>query len=563
MFSLCSRLHRLWGHRTAAETCSALFGHPRHGAAHDFAVRVHALAVATSGTLGDEVSIVQKHTLLPFYLHFVPATLAVRTLEDSRFLPQGSVKFRLGLLTSGFRAHHPLKACPRCMQEDRERHGIAHWRVAHQLPGALTCHRHGQQLWASPLKSSGVQRFQWLLPEDALLAPIDVDAQHLPTLRLLTSASLALWQLPLNLQFSMQRAALAYRRRLDELGLLTGTGRLQQQSIGIEFYAHTSVLRSYGDLHPLPNTPLAAAHAIARLVGCRPGGCHTLRHLAAITWLFETMADFVAAASTAEAASNESPRRHCREVEAAAVASTHHGGRNYEALLQLTSEGHSISRAAHALGVHPSTAQAWLAALGRASQKRPKTMTGSIRSEMVAALQQGTEKQEVAAIGGVSSASVTRLLRTEVGLRQAWINARRILARNHHREAWADAVCRCTEAGSPRRMASAAYTWLRRHDRDWLTANLSRERTYARRQSSRVDWSERDTLLARSICSAAMDLKSRTTSLGKGGRVTIPELCMAIASLRPLLRNLNRLPLTRLAIEQATQGSGATASTTR
>jgi hypothetical protein len=38
-------------------------------------------------------------------------------------------KLRLGILTSRFRANHPLKACVVCMAADRNRFGWAYWHL--------------------------------------------------------------------------------------------------------------------------------------------------------------------------------------------------------------------------------------------------------------------------------------------------------------------------------------------------------------------------------------------------------------------------------------------------
>lgn len=74
------------------------------------------------------------------------------------------LKYRLGLLTSGLGAAHPLKSCPECMQADLEGHGWAYWRRAHQLPGVWVCPSHGIPLQVSHLKLDQVARFAWTLP---------------------------------------------------------------------------------------------------------------------------------------------------------------------------------------------------------------------------------------------------------------------------------------------------------------------------------------------------------------------------------------------------------------
>lgn len=81
------------------------------------------------------------------------------------------LKLRLGILTSRFRANHPLKACSQCMEQDIRETGWAYWHLKHQFPGVWMCTTHKQQLLLSTLKANGVKRFQWLLPHWSELNP--------------------------------------------------------------------------------------------------------------------------------------------------------------------------------------------------------------------------------------------------------------------------------------------------------------------------------------------------------------------------------------------------------
>src|SRR3546814_14840989 len=62
------------------------------------------------------------------------------------------LKFRLGLLTSRFRANHPLKACPACMTKDLDDHQTTYWRLDHQFPGVWHCPVHGEDYAAKAIR---------------------------------------------------------------------------------------------------------------------------------------------------------------------------------------------------------------------------------------------------------------------------------------------------------------------------------------------------------------------------------------------------------------------------
>ena len=125
LFSLSSRHHRLSAQSRASHTSRALFGHPRGGLAHDLPDRVDALVERTAGALGSDArSLIRRHTILPFYLPFRSPADADAAIVQLRGPGIGSLKFRLGMLTSRFRAHHPLKLCLRCATDDCKRLGV-------------------------------------------------------------------------------------------------------------------------------------------------------------------------------------------------------------------------------------------------------------------------------------------------------------------------------------------------------------------------------------------------------------------------------------------------------
>jgi len=134
LFSWCSRYHRLAANGLDRTTCLQLFGHVRIGSAHDFPGRIDALVARSKGSLGSAEQVIRDRTLLPFYWPFKPSDLARQSVAAMRGNGIAHLKYRLGLLTSGLGAAHPLKSCPECMQADLEGHGWAYM-VADALPG--------------------------------------------------------------------------------------------------------------------------------------------------------------------------------------------------------------------------------------------------------------------------------------------------------------------------------------------------------------------------------------------------------------------------------------------
>jgi hypothetical protein len=173
LFSLCSRHHRLWGYSSAAQTAHLLFGGRRVGIHHDLPSGLDDFCKRTGGCLGSPAEIALERTLLRYYRPFLEEHETGAAVQTMRGRSVAHLKFRLGLLTSRFRANHPLKACPECMTADVESMGWVYWHIGHQYPGVWVCPEHACWLRVSTVKSTGVERFLWHLPtEDRLAAAV-------------------------------------------------------------------------------------------------------------------------------------------------------------------------------------------------------------------------------------------------------------------------------------------------------------------------------------------------------------------------------------------------------
>ena len=119
LFSLYSRHHRFWGCPTSEQSAQVLFGGGRRvGTHHDLPSALDAFVLRTGGRLGTPNHLARDRTLLRYYRPFVSATEVDAAVGVMRGPTVAHLKFRLGLLTSRFRANHPLKACASCMRED-------------------------------------------------------------------------------------------------------------------------------------------------------------------------------------------------------------------------------------------------------------------------------------------------------------------------------------------------------------------------------------------------------------------------------------------------------------
>lgn len=537
VFSWASRYHRLAGNRLAEETCMALFGDRRHGAQHDFPTRLGRLAAATAGQLGDAAGMALNHTLLRYYLVTRQPNETAAAIASLAGSSAGALKFRLGILTSRFRANHPLKACPACIQADAAARGSPYWRLPHQYPGVWICLQHGMPLQVSTVKSNGINRFGWVLPADAGLAEIVPTGAGAALSRF--SMLVAGWSALSPGALTPSGIAAACRMQLNRSS--SSLKRPNRTDAGASLANAIAELREVPELQALPSNSAQGKAELDRWVFAPRGGTHPLRHLAIIYWLFPSWPEFIT--TYAEAQTPAKPAAHT--PLSGELADT----RRMCFVAELTA-GRSVTAASKRVGITVSTGIAWAAQHGFNASRRPKTMAEPLQRAIADELARGDEKAEIAERHQVSVQAVTRVLRSEVGLADRRRRAQHESTQLTARQAWrvaSDAWPGATVAHL-RKQAGAAYAWLRRHDKTWLDANLPR-RPRQPPTVSRVDWDSRDVELAAAVRRVAAELAAVLLN----ERLRPWQIFQALPELKAKQSAFARLPLTARALDEVTR----------
>lgn len=545
LFSLVSRHHQLWGHVTSAQTCQLIFGRARAGTHHDLSNSLGAFAQRTNGLLGDVNSVARERTLLKFYAAFVPQSETENAVACMSSNSVAYLKLRLGILTSRFRANHPLKACSQCMEQDIRETGWAYWHLKHQFPGVWMCTTHKQQLLLSTLKANGVKRFQWLLPHWSELNPASlVTGETASSCVLLSLAELieALVQAAVHQPLLWRELHEVYRQELRLRGWTAGVASLRTAQIAAAFLDYCKPLRCIPEFAALAEDGVAMATQLGRLLRPPRCGTHPLRHLLLIHWLFGDVQRFDVALKS-ESLNNHPPTH---EGVPATVPVVDPRVTHLCSLIQ--QEGQSVRRAAGLVGVDTHTALVWAAKAGIVISRRPQKLSTDVRAGASRDLRRGNDKEQVAFRAGVSVGTITRLLLSDVTLHADWSEARREQARSQSRARWLQLLQLSGSLGIKwmRQMDTRTYTWLYRNDRAWLDAHKPAPLPQ-RSRSLPVDWAARDERLSGLVREAALRLMEERGVR----RIQFWQLCQQIPDLRAKQAALHRLPRTLEAIQAA------------
>jgi hypothetical protein len=557
-YSLACRQHVLAGSISCSATCAQVFGHARRGSAHDLPCNLDRFALYGGNRLGSAEDAAIDHTILPYYLVFQDLPVRRAAVHLTHGDDAGALKARLGIPSSRFGAGHPLKACPACMSEDERAHGVAYWHRTHQFPGIWVCPTHQELLRVATTKWNGVDRFAFRLPRrdelsDGPLRTLGDDGRK--TLARLANDTLAMLELSRNAPLNLARSGWAYRQALEERGAVRGKKQVCAAALSGLLVSHLDRFAGMEELASLPVDESALATSFLPLIRGRREVRHPLKHLLLIGALFPGWEAFEerycsAAATESERQPATATGRRQPQHEPAGDP------RKVIFLGMLQSGSASLSGAARIVGVTPTTAQAWAAAAGHICHRRPKSVKDDIRNRLISDLTAGGEKAKVALDCGVSLQTVTRMLRTEVGLREAWACARHELARQRARQQWLDAASQTGQATGVkalRQVQPATYTWLYRNDREWLQDWARRHGASTQRAGRRVDWAAQDKALAQEVVET---VRSWEVEVPARQRLTLAMLSANLRGLKKRLSKLHKLPLTREAIQKALSRGG-------
>lgn len=547
VFSLSSRHHQLSGNQRAYVTCKQLFGHHQRGTEHDLPSRIDELVLRTQCQLGTAHEIIYRHTILPYYLPFKSkdtTEIAYAALQGDGI---GHLKYKLGILTSRFGASHPLKACPKCLIADRAQFQVAYWHLEHQYPGAWTCLAHQCLLKMASVKANKIGRFLWFLPDESILhdavipsrLPCSTYRQLLPQLIALTNASVGLAHLPQGFCFDVERLLSVYLDAARGKGLLSSRNRLKSEAIGADFLQFARTLRSVPELSALPGSADEAIGQAARLLRMPRTGTHPVRHLCLILWLFDDWSSFWRKYQTTPTLSaNHLP--NSTENSPDSLRETF--------LKQIREDRSSISAAAHYVGISVNTGIEWAAQAGIPVPRRGKVVRSEIRELLIEELRRGESKPILAKRYGVSVQTVSRLLRSEMGLSDIWREACMRHNREGMRARW---IKLCSDHPSSstkmlRLLDPALYAWLYRNDRGWLKEHRACQPSGVRGNFSASSWQKRDSRLVNELIRASLSL----STLPRSCSLSLDELAQHVPALARHIHKLQHLPRTRSALER-------------
>jgi len=467
LYSWCAHVHAMNGASDARTTSRALFGAPYAALCHDFPSRLSYLATHFPGAGFGEVELALRHTLLGYFLVLQPRAVAYRLLALVTDGSLPSIKMRLGITASRVGGHHPLKGCDACIVEDTNRIGFAYWHIEHQFPSTMICTRHRRPLFIAWDPVTPVHRHGWLLPVgglgwDRIEVPVR-DDRHLRQLDRLAEFSLKFANCA-PATFLGSQLARCYQQGLRNHGFVTAMGSLRLKTLVNEMRSRYAGLEDLAGFEALKSVTTDWPGLIGSAARTVPRRLHPLKHLLMIALVFDTWRNFLVSYEEAGSLEMESPQPAATPEIANPTAD----------LACLVEGGLSISAAARELGIATTTATQIARRAGIGFTQRRKVLKGPHLRQIDRLLRLGWSSKRVSEATGRSVVSINRLLAADPDLKQSWQTSAFLARRETSRNVLLTAIRRHPGATIKelRRIRYADYTWLYRHDREWLRTTI-------------------------------------------------------------------------------------------
>ena len=396
--------------------------------------------------------LVENHTILPIFRSFVSEgvyQLAQTALVSGKV---ASLDKMLSTTANRMRLNAPLRYCPHCCALDDARHGFSYWRVEHQLPGVYVCLEH-QQL----LQERIIGRRDFNFPSNHC----ETNAELTADASLLAQFVRDAWQQPLG-GFDYQRYQHCVVEKLRLSGFITEQGRVRQSKWQQSFLALWQPLLHITEISDLLQNE--AGLYLQSFCYAESKTLSPLKHFLLLAHLFDNWKSFTA---------------FYAQFNTVSVKAESLPGKAPKAKVPIYQPDQHGSLRSYAKRINCSiiTAKKLAVQQGVQIERRPQTIFGAERELITQLLSDGLSTAKIANKIACSIAAVEQILAQNPDIVKQRKEMRLSVTRQKHRDAIQKllALKSTWRRTDVQKVARTAYTWLYKHDSEWLYQQLPAE----------------------------------------------------------------------------------------
>lgn len=388
--------------------------------------------------------VIHEHTILPVFRPFLHPKTYSSALANLATGRASNLHSRMSLVANRINNGTLLRACPACVESDAKTFGRAWWHVQHQLPGCSVCLKHSEPLFEVP-----VQR-------RALILPSQIDIQHS---EVLVSVDVQLTRLVHDVwrsstsYLAYQHITSRYRHRLVETGFASHISAIRQDKLRHALRAYWATSAS-----PTVQQLLLDNCYPESLFRAKRAQFHPLKHLLLIGLLWHSWREFC-------------EYKPCECVTPDRVgANVLNEGETDADILYLLQQGKSL-RAVSEQCKRSVIYVKKIALQNNISVKtRAKRIFGADIALIVGLLKDGVKTQQIASEVDYSVGAVEQVLSQHPDLVEQRHQMRFDAQCHKHQQCILRTLAEHPEyyRGDFQRECRASFSWLFKHDKEWL-----------------------------------------------------------------------------------------------
>ncbi len=545
LYSWLARYHLYLGNQGPKQTAKDLFGKESQIATPDLPLNLNDLYKRVKHFIsGNDNDLLEKHTFFLYYTCFLSTeireTVRQNMLFDSR---KTALHMLTGVMASGIVDKKFFQYCPQCVEEDIRNYGETYWHLNHQLPGILVCTKHYTLLNETRVPFRSLNRHEYVpaLPENCpVLVPLTLKTYTTKTIQRLFEIANDLSSLITpGFLFDIKLMQKHYRYLLQAKGFANVNGIVDQKVLAEQFRLF------YGDeclcLVQSQVDYNKESCWLKEITRKHRKAFHPIRHVLFIHFLGERLETLQEISELTYQPFGPGP-----------YPCLNRAAEHYLKPVIDTVEITICSKTRRPVGTFRCSCEFIYSRKGPDQTEEDRFKIGRIK-------QFGTiwnnklyqlihiEKQSYRAAArelGVDTKTVIHysdLYNSEPKKTTANI-VKSIVGVEAHRTQWLELMTENTSYSVTqlRKQNPSLYTWLYRNDHEWLQAHSPtlkcRKYVY-----TRVDWQERDRLLARNVYTVARNLLQKKPPV----RISLSKVGNYIRQRAILEKHLDKLPLTQ------------------
>ncbi|NPU94913.1 MAG: hypothetical protein HPY82_23660 [Gammaproteobacteria bacterium] len=452
IFSILNRFHQRSGLLCVSSTTNLLFGKEKFKFSSELLTAIPQLSL-TSNIPSSQL--ICQHSSAPFYSKFFNSS-SYNHFEKCLQLEKGEIAVSIiSLISNRTAAESNLKCCPACVLDDKATFGVSYWHCEHQLPGMSCCIKHCLVLNETPKTKYRLSS----PPKNGVSIPA---IKQSGTYRY-SSLALSCYQYEEGF-LDRKRLYKTYFDGLGEKSMLTVKKRLRLNKLNESIFHHWHDIidhKSFNRFNPLDNLS-----GFPESLFYKPNANHhPIKHLLLIGYLFGNWHEFISQF-------NSTSRKISNTILSNPNLDENANRKQHASML--LHAGKSIRDVSVDCKLSLSTLNALAEREGIKKPGKHRSISGDKKRLVWRKLMIGKSTKSIAIEFNIAQSSVQYLLAAHPYLYALREKIRLYQCIQEYRKTIQRKINANPNFGRSdlQKAEPAAFTWLRRHDKEWLYSTL-------------------------------------------------------------------------------------------